>query len=139
LGRIRMGIRFSPLLSLSLLTLVTLFGIRSLKDWLRWWGIPLFITGLIVTIIGIAILPMLDWAWVIYVLPQFPSPLSAGVPSLARELMDSVARALTTPITLEAAIIGLLGLAAIIGSFFVETEVKEPVPLTSTPEPKNVA
>jgi hypothetical protein len=139
LNRIRMGIRFSPLLSLSLLILVTLFGIRSLKGWLRWWGIPLFIAGLIVTVIGIAILPVLDWAWVIYVLPQFPSTFSAGITSLARELADFVAQAMATRITLEAAIIGLLGLAAIIGSFFVETKLKEPAPLASTPEPKNAA
>ena len=139
LNRIRMGIRFSPLLPLSLLILVTLFGIRSLKGWLRWWGIPLFVVGLILTAFGIAILPMLDWAWVKYILPQFPSALSAGITGLARGLVDSVVRALTTRITLVAAIIGLLGLAAIIGSFFVEKKLKEPVPLASTSEPKNVA
>ena len=139
LNRIRMGIRFSPLLPLSLLILVTLFGIRTVKDWLRWWGIPLFITGLVVTIIGIAILPMLEWAWAIYVLPQFPSTLSAGIAGLARDLAGSVVRNLATRITLEAVIIGLLGLAAIIGSFYIKTKLKEPMPLASTPEPKNGA
>ena len=43
---IRLGIRFSPLLSVVLLLLVTIFGVRSLKGFFLWWGIPLLILGL---------------------------------------------------------------------------------------------
>jgi hypothetical protein len=125
----RFLIRFSPLLSLILLTLLTLFAVRSLKGWLRWWGIPFFITGLIVMVIALSIRPLLNWVWVNSILPQFPSTLSAGLTGLAGNLVGSVGRALATPIMLQAAIIGLLGLAAIIASFFIKVINKEPVPL----------
>jgi len=68
---------------------------------------------------------LLNLVWVNAILPQFPSILSAGMRGLTRNLAGSVAQALATPITLEAAIIGLLGLAAIIGSYFVEAKRKE--------------
>ena len=136
---IRMEIRFSPLLPLGLLILITLFSIRSLKGWLRWWGIPFFVSGLILTAFGISILPTLDWAWVNFILPQFPSTLSTNITSLLHSLANSVVRALSTRIILEAAILGLLGLMAFVGSFFIKTKLKKSVPLVSTPESKNIA
>ena len=108
---------------------MTLLMVRSLKTWLLWWGIPLFITGLIATAIGLAIPSLLNLVWVNTILPQFPSVLSTGMRGLTRNLVSSVAQALATPITLEAAIIGLLGLATIMGSSFVEAKHKESVPL----------
>ena len=129
LNTVRLIIRFSPLLSLILLVLITLLMVRSLKTWLLWWGIPLFITGLIATAIGLAIPSLLNLVWVNTILPQFPSVLSTGMRGLTRNLVSSVAQALATPITLEAAIIGLLGLVTIIGSSFVEAKRKEGVSL----------
>ncbi len=129
LNTVRLIIRFSPLLPLLLLVLITLLGVRSLKSWLTWWGVPLLITGLITLVIGLAIPALLNWAWVNVILPPFSSVLSTGFRDLALNLVGSLAQALETPIMLEAAFIGLLGLAAVIGSFFVETKLKEPVPL----------
>ena len=51
--RIDTGIRFSPLLVLCLLLLVAVFGVRSLRGWLRWWGIPIFIAAFITLSAGI--------------------------------------------------------------------------------------
>ncbi len=127
----RLVILFSPLLPLILLLLVTLLKVRSLKSWLTWWGVPLLITGLITMAIGLAIPVLLNWTWVNAILPQFSSLLSAGVSGLAGNLVRSVAQALATPITVEAGISALLGLAAVIGSFFVEAKLKQPVPLAS--------
>ncbi len=41
----RMVMRLSPILPLGFLLLMTIITVRSLKNWLDWWGIPLFITG----------------------------------------------------------------------------------------------
>ena len=45
--------RLSPLLSIVLLLLVTLFGVRSFKGWLRWWGIPFLVVGIL---LGVGVL-----------------------------------------------------------------------------------
>jgi hypothetical protein len=128
LNTVRMMIEFSPILPLFLLVLLTLFAVRSLKGWLLWWGIPLSIAGLTVIAFSLATMPLLNSAWANYILPHFPSALSPDITSLARNLVVSVVRALATPIIVEAAIIGLLGWAAIIGSFFVDAKLKEPMP-----------
>ena len=131
LNTLRLEIRFSPLLPLVLLVLITLLRVRSLKSWLLWWGVPLLITGLLTMAIDLAIPALLNWAWVNAILPRFPSALSAGITGLIRSLVNSVASALTRPIMLEAAILALIGLAAIIGSFFVKTKFEQPVPSVS--------
>jgi len=131
LNTLRLEIRFSPLLPLVLLVLITLLRVRSLKSWLLWWGVPLLITGLITMAIDLAIPALLNWAWVNAILPRFPSALSAGITGLTRNLVNSVASALARPIMLEAASLALIGLAAIIGSFFVKTKLEHPVPSAS--------
>ena len=120
LNTVRLEIRLSPLLPLILLALITLLMVRTLKSWLLWWGLPFFVTGLIALEIGLAIPVLLNLVWVHILLPQFPSGLSAGMLGLARNVANSVAQALATPIKVEAGILGLLGLAAFIGSFFGE-------------------
>jgi hypothetical protein len=136
LNTLRMEIRFSPILPLGLLALVTLFGIRSLKDWLRWWGISLLISGLICTVFGLAILPLASWAWINFILPQFPSGASADLTSLARNLVGFVGQAVSSPIILQAIIISVLGLAMTIGSFFGGKNHAQPGPLASPVETK---
>ena len=124
--------RLSLLLPLSLLVLVTLFGVRSIKSGLRWWGIPLFIAGLIALGIGIAAQPILDWAWVNYAIPQMPPIFSSGLGELGHDLFSSVAGELGKQLMLEAGPILLLGLAAIIASFYVKpitpSDLRSPPP-----------
>lgn len=120
-------IGLSPLLALSLLMLVSMLSVRSLKDLLRWWGIPLFSAGLLTLSIGLAAQPLLDWAWVNYAVPQFPSMISSGLAELGHDVFRSVVHELGTWLMLEASLIALLGLAAIITSFYVD-------PLSASPK-----
>lgn len=116
---LRSWMRLSPLLPLSLLVLVTLFGVRSVKSGLRWWGIPLFLAGLIALSIGIAAQPLLDWVWVSYAIPHMQPIFSSGLAEPGHDLFSSVAGEFGKQLMLEAGLILLLGLAAIIGSFYV--------------------
>ncbi len=125
LRKIHLGIRLSPLLPLGLLLLVTLFGVRSLKGWLRWWGVPMFIAGLIAFCVAIASQPALDWAWVTYIVVRIPPLVSASIPEIGHELARFLVQDLMKWIMLEAGMLGLLGLAAIVSSFFIKTVSKE--------------
>jgi len=40
LDRIRTVMKWTPILPLFLLAALTLFAVRSLNEWLKWWGIP---------------------------------------------------------------------------------------------------
>lgn len=137
LNKVRVAIRFTPLIPIILLMLVSLLVIRSLKSWLRWWGIPFLITGLVVAVIGLSILPLLNLAWVNLVLPRFPAMLPPSLAEFAHTLLNSISRAGTTPMVIQAAILGFIGLAATIGSIFVDRKPKPPALVVPLPEPKN--
>jgi len=116
---IRQWLWLSLLLPLGLLLAVTVFGVRSRKDWLRWWGIPMFVAGLLTASLGIAAGPALDWAWVSYISANLPPLLSSSMSGVARGLAGSVVRELTQWMMLGGGAVLLLGMAAIVGSFYV--------------------
>jgi len=120
LGLIRLAIRLSPLLPLALLLLVTLFGVRSLKGFLRWWGIPLLIVG-VIAVVGAAMIPLLlNWAIVTYGSSLTTGLITPEVINLAIEMVSNVIGSLALAILIQAAILALLGLVFSIVSFFVK-------------------
>jgi hypothetical protein len=121
---VRFWLRLSPLLPLGLLLLVTLFGVRSLKGWMRWWGIPFFFVGLIALVPGIALLPVANWAWANLAMPRIPSIISGDIVSLGRSLVAYIVNKLAEPIVLQAAILMVIGLAVWICSYFINSKSK---------------
>lgn len=109
-------IRFGPIVPLALLLLVALFAVRSIKDLLRWWGIPLFIAGLMTLSIALAAQPLLDWAWVNTIVENSPPFFSSSFGELGYVLSRSLVEELAKWIMLEAGLIALPGLAAILAS-----------------------
>ncbi len=130
----RLAIRLSPLLPLTLLLLVTLFGVRSRKGWLRWWGIPLLIAGLIAAGFGIAALPVLDWAWVNILAAKIPPMYSHELASSGYSLARAVLGELAIWVGLSAGLIALLGLGAIVASSRLKPKHAQAAPTTDTPE-----
>jgi hypothetical protein len=130
---VRLVLRLSPLLPLGLLLLVTLFGVRSLKGWLRWWGIPFFFAGAIALVPGIALLPALNWAWNNFVVPRIPPFLSANVANIGHELATYIIHGLSEQIILQTAILLAVGLAMWVGSCFIKSRAAENTPATPPP------
>jgi hypothetical protein len=124
LRTIRLFMRLSFLVPLAFLLLVTLFAVRSLKSWMRWWGIPFFISGIIALIMGIATLPILNIAWGLLILPRIPPYLPADIVGVGQELLRSIFGSLSIKICLQAVILLVIGLAAWIGSTFVISKDK---------------
>ena len=122
LHSLRLLMRLSPLLPLILLLLVTLFAVRSLKGWLRWWGIPIFISGALA--IGLAILaqPALNIGWNLLIVPQIPPVIPAGIVAIGQQLLRSIVHSITNGIVLWAIIFLVFGLAAWISSYYIKSK-----------------
>jgi hypothetical protein len=120
LKKINLVVRLSPLLPLVLLLLVAVFGVRSMKGWLRWWGIPILIVGLITLTIGIALRPLLDWTWINYIVVKIPPLVSPSWGEFGHSLAVSVIRDFAKWIMIEAALIFTLGLGGVIGAYFIK-------------------
>jgi len=131
IGFVRLWIRLSPLLPLVLLLLVTLFGVRSLKGFFLWWGIPLLIVG-VIGFGGSLMVPLfVDWGINIYGSSSLPAGFSPEFLTLGFDLVRFVLGSLASAISRQAALIGIVGLGFLIASFFAKgRQPVETIPVT---------
>jgi hypothetical protein len=113
--RARLAMRFSPLVPLVCLLLITLLGVRSSARWLRWWGILLAIGGCLGLLIG-ALYQPITLALLATQAPSWTS-LPDALAKAAQELIVILAYEVALPLMVEAAVlivvgIGMLALAA---------------------------
>jgi hypothetical protein len=114
LRTLRGVLRFSPLIPLGLLFLVTLFAVRDAKSWLLWWGVPLLLGGLLGLLLAALIGPLTNWAFLTYAAPRFPDMMTFSVRELVRDLVTTVLSGIARPIALESLALVLIGILMLI-------------------------
>jgi hypothetical protein len=129
----RLGMRLSPILPVLCLIFITLLVVRTVKDWLLWWGIPIFFSGLLT--MGLAHIAILffDQAWMILLANRIPPYLTPGLVSLAHDVVQTILHTLMVGITDIGIIMIVLGLGLWIGSGFIKSRNNpEPSPASSS-------
>ena len=121
--------RLSPDLPLGFLLLVSLLAVRTLKGWLRWWGIPIFISGLLSLVWALFISASFERGWVDLLASRIPSTLSLGLVTLGHDLARAILQSLTGTIIFTSLLIAVFGIAMWIVSAFVKTPGKPEPPL----------
>jgi hypothetical protein len=106
----RLVMRFSPLIPLGLLFLVTLLVVRSLTSWSSWWGIPILLGGSLGLLFSALIHPLAGWAIQLFLLPRLPDFLPASVPGTIQELLMAVLSGVTNPILIQSGVLTFLGI-----------------------------
>jgi hypothetical protein len=124
---VRWGMRLSPLVPVALLLLVTLFGVRSWKGWMQWWGIPFLIVGVIWGGLALATLPAMDWASKVYLADSMPPEFTPHFIAMGLDVGRYIVRTLATWIGTIAGLLGSLGLLLIAVSLFLKGK-REPAP-----------
>jgi hypothetical protein len=124
LHTIRLVMRLSFLIPLIFLLLVTLFAVRSYKSWMRWWGIPFFITGIIGLGLGLSIIPAFNATWTWLIEPRIPVFLPTVLPQTGLELFRSIIHTLSGWIIVPSVILCVIGLGGWIGSTYVKRHIK---------------
>ena len=138
LQKVNTALNLSPLLPLTFLLLTALFGVRSIKGWLRWWGVPILITGFILLSVGIAAIPAFEWAWVEFAIPEFPAMFSeSNLIPLGHDLAHSVVRSFAAWVSLGAAFISVAALSALISYRFVKMRSQSPTKDAAQETPSN--
>lgn len=125
LRAVRTVMRFSPLVPLGLLFLITIFAVHDLKGWLNWWGIPLLIGGIIGLLLAVAISPLFQWAYAIYVTPRLPSALPESVTTMIRNIVSAVLSGVAAPILFQAFGLVLVGMVMILATRFKRGEQQQ--------------
>lgn len=119
-------IRLAPIVPLFFLFFITLLVIRSIKSWLRWWGIPFLITGLLGFGLAVSSSILFEQAWFNLLVIHLPPILSDDIVTLAHDLVHAILQPYLGGVYLSAALVGLPGLGMLIVSILVRHK-KEPV------------
>ena len=116
--------RLSPLLPILFLLLVTMLMVRSLNTWLRWWGIPLLVSGGISLVMSLLTGPILRSALNVVFLSRTSMQISGSALELIYDLIQTVMHGLIENIALYALIITVIGLAMTIAAVFAKRTEK---------------
>ena len=128
LNMIRSAIKLTPFIPILFLFGITVFAVRSLRDWLMWWGWPLLLAGATGMLIALVGSPLVGWILQLLIQSQgtifVPPVLAASIGETSR----AVARQMLAPVVIEGFILALLGLAMVIASLLISPQVRYTYP-----------
>lgn len=124
LNLVRSAIRLTPFIPLLLLFGIAVFAVRTLRDWLNWWGWPLLLTGGISVLMALVGSPLIGWILQLLIQNRgtifVPPILAASI----GETTSAVARQMLAPVVAEGFILALVGLGMIIAGLFISTQIR---------------
>ncbi|HRQ25146.1 MAG TPA: hypothetical protein PLF42_17090 [Anaerolineales bacterium] len=105
----RLFMRISPLLPISLLLGILIFGVRSLHGWLNWWGIPLALTGGVAFVMALLGGPVFGEIFQRILLAQMPNYLPGILSDYAGDLASAMVQALLSPVMWQGLALAFFG------------------------------
>jgi hypothetical protein len=131
---VRLGMRLSPELPLLVLLLISLLVVRTPRGWLRWWGIPIFFSGLLTMGLVIYSTVFFDQAWATLLARRIPVFLSWGVVNVGHDMVQAILRILMVRVTGTGIFMIVLGLGMWVGAGFIKSRnIPEAAPESSSP------
>lgn len=121
---LRALMRLSPLVPIILLLLITLLAVRDLLSWLRWWGIPLLIAGIIGVLMSLITAPLVRALLSIPLTGGISMEVSGSALKLIYDLAESVVHSFVEDVVLYSIIFGIIGLIMTITSIFIKWKEK---------------
>lgn len=106
---LRLFMRLSLILPILLLLTLTVIAVRSVKDWLNWWGIPFAITGFSAFVIGVFGAPIFNTVLAGILASQLPDYLPTFLLDFTGEFAAAMVRALLSPVMWQGLILSVIG------------------------------
>ena len=123
LNAVRSAIKLTPFLPVLLLFGIAIFGIRTVREWLTWWGWPLMITGVISVLIGLVGSPVIGWILQLLIQNQGTVFVPAILAASIGETASAVAHQVLIPVVFEGFLLALIGLGMVILSLFFSRQI----------------
>jgi hypothetical protein len=119
LRQVRTLMNISPVFPLFFLFCLTIFGVRSLMNWLQWWGYPFLITGGIGTLMALLGAPLVgslvQGLLELYGLSFIPPILLSAI----RETISAVTVEILRPVFYEGLVLAAIGFVMVLTSLFL--------------------
>jgi len=116
LRALRGVMRASIWLPIILLFLITVFAVRDLQAWLRWWGTPFVAAGVVGLLIAASVNPIFSWAYSRLVQPRLPIELPVQVNDTLHGVVSTVLSGIATPIAFESLFLLILGIVMLLAT-----------------------
>jgi hypothetical protein len=115
LHAVRFFLRLSPILPIFFLLTLTILCVRTLNDWMKWWGIPILASGLLAFIIGLLGAPIIGRIIVFILENRLPNYLPDFLSNFTGDLASAMARALLVPVIWQGLVLSTIGGAMTLG------------------------
>lgn len=125
LRALRLFMRLSPLLPMFFLLAITALAVRSLNDWLAWWGYPLLAAGLISLSLGAMSGLLAAGTFQFFIAPVLPGALPPEIVGVFRDLTAAIVRTALRPGLLVAGIMALIGLVMVALTFLLRKRLRK--------------
>lgn len=126
LNSIRSAIKLTPLLPALLLLAITVFAVRSVLDFLTWWGWPLTVVGVMSVLIGLIGAPLVGWILQLLIQNQGTALIPPVFISSIGETSSAVARQMLVPVLVQGALLGFVGFGMVVLSFVLPRKPVDP-------------
>jgi hypothetical protein len=123
LQTVRMVMRLSPILPLVFLFFMSIFTVNSLKSWLSWWGVPLFITGGLTAFLGLVGASIFGTVFQELLANRMPTFLPALLLDSANALATAMLQTLFLPILWQGLGIAFIGFGMAVAGYFVKRKL----------------
>ena len=117
--------RLSPILPVFSLLALTILAVRSLNDWLNWWGYPLLLAGLASLSLSLLGGPLAAGTFQLFIAPALPDVLPQFIVELFRDLTATIVRNALHPTLIVAGLMALIGLILIALTFLLRDRLQK--------------
>jgi len=127
LNAVRSAIKLTPLLPVLFLFVIAVFAVRSLVDWLTWWGWPLMFAGGISVLIALFGSPVVSGVLRLVIQNQGAILIPPVLAASLAETASAVARQMLAPVVSEGFILGIVGLGMVIVATFLAARERDKI------------
>ena len=123
----RLMMRLSPLLPLGFLLLLTLVTVRSLHEWLNWWGFPIMASGVIAALMGLTSAPIASLVIKGILEKRMPVYLPSILFENGNQLAAAIVDELLKPVLWQGVMLALLGFVMVLIGLYMKKKNQEEI------------
>lgn len=123
LNRVRAVMKVTPFFPLFFLFGLSVFAIRSLMDWLKWWSYPFLVTGAISSLMALIGSPIISLIVQRAIQKQAAGFIPPLILSTLMETVNAVTNQILKPVAIEGLVLAISGLIMALVAIYVSKRI----------------